>query len=145
MQQYNYYNELYHYGVKGMKWGVRRAKKTGQNLGYFKKKRLSKAYKKEAEKMTEDLSKNQSTRYVKAYNKAVNHFNKKDMDDINKYVDDFNKMVDDNYNKLTLKEMLNNEHYKKSVEMCEKYSMTSFDDLAKQNMEAVEEMRRLYG
>ena len=24
-------NELYHYGVKGMKWGIRRAQKRGQN------------------------------------------------------------------------------------------------------------------
>lgn len=26
MWRYNYSNELYHYGVKGMKWGVRRSK-----------------------------------------------------------------------------------------------------------------------
>lgn len=34
MWQYTYANELYHYGVKGMKWGVRR---TPEQLGHRKK------------------------------------------------------------------------------------------------------------
>lgn len=56
----NYNNELYHYGVKGMKWGVRRAKryvdnsitKANRKIDSAKKGRLR------ADKDLEDLKKN---------------------------------------------------------------------------------------
>ena len=40
MWQYNYTDDIYHYGVKGMKWGVRRKRK--QNTKYDHKNELDK-------------------------------------------------------------------------------------------------------
>lgn len=42
MWKYNYTNELYHYGVKGMKWGVRRTKEQLEHDRYSIEARLNK-------------------------------------------------------------------------------------------------------
>lgn len=39
MSDYIYHNELYHYGVKGMKWGVRRKKKSSKTPRKSEKRR----------------------------------------------------------------------------------------------------------
>ena len=41
MWRYTYQDELYHYGIKGMKWGVRR---TAAQLGHFIKDKAKKGY-----------------------------------------------------------------------------------------------------
>ena len=40
--------ELYHYGVKGMKWGVRKEKKYADRVGYIKRIHSSERYENEA-------------------------------------------------------------------------------------------------
>lgn len=55
MWQYKYYsNELYHYGVKGMKWGVRKKRSSSKSLTKsvkkFAKKQTQKAIRKQQER-----------------------------------------------------------------------------------------------
>ena len=52
MWQYTYQDELYHYGIKGMKWGVRR---TAAQLGHVIKDKAKKGY--QAVKKASDIHK----------------------------------------------------------------------------------------
>lgn len=69
MWQYNYNNspELYHHGVKGMKWGVRRARKKAERAEKKTQKKLLKAQKK--------WDKSYEKNYMKAYNSTVDYAN----------------------------------------------------------------------
>lgn len=87
-------NELYHFGVKGMKWGVRRNRSTTTSNGKtgsrqsFKEKRIvkkeAKQKAKNLKKAQEDWDKNYEKNYMKAYNKAADIANKKLIPEINK-------------------------------------------------------------
>ena len=137
-------NYLSHYGVLGMKWGVRRNRSSG-SLSPLKKRIISNKYKKYAKKGAQDLANNYDDLYVKSYNKAVDKVNlvssKKKLS--NKQM---LKMFEDEANNIMLKNIydfnINNKYYKKSEELAKKYDMYSWDDLAKQNREGYEAAKR---
>lgn len=136
---YNIYNgEFYHYGVKGMKWGVRRAQKR---------------YKSEMIKYQKDSHKNASKLNLAAYNKTVNEYNNGKTADFNRthskksktYMDDYYKQFEldyrKNFDRMKLQEIENNRHYKKAMKICDKYKLTKVDDLARKNEKFINELR----
>ena len=153
--------ELYHYGILGMKWGVRRYQNADGSLTAAGKKRVSKKYKKVASKVSSELSKRYNQTYTDSYNKAANYMNSGGIDKFNsdqekkygkdfakrdgyeqEYMDLFGKEVAKQFNK-TLNDFYNsNSDYKKSKELVDKYKMTEWDDLARSNEEKVQEVHR---
>jgi hypothetical protein len=79
-------NELYHYGVPGMKWGVRRFQKKDGSLTTAGKKRQAKIEAREQKKLQKKQAaweRNVSKNWLNAYNNAA--------DKINKRIDAFNE------------------------------------------------------
>ena len=162
MWQYNHVNELSHHGIKGMKWGVRRYQNKDGSLTPAGKKRVSKQYKKVADKVTEDLNNNYEKMYVKTYNKAAGYMNDTGIDKFNKrqekkygkdfakrsgydqdFENEFNKMFD-RFANQTLSEFYDsNKNYQEAKRLVDEYGMTKWDDLAKSNEETVAKVRQL--
>jgi hypothetical protein len=151
---------LAHHGIKGQKWGVRRFQNADGSLTAAGKKRLSKEYHKESNNVMSELSKKYSDIYVKSYNKAADHMNGGGIDKFNaqqrkKYGDDFanregyaeeyakkfNKILNRNLNEALLEFYENNDSFKKAAALVEKYGMTEWDELAKNNTQVIEELR----
>jgi hypothetical protein len=93
--------ELYHYGIKGQKWGVRRYQNKDGSLTDAGKKRYddgppqSKKERKALKKAQKEWDKNFEKNYVDAYNKAVEKTDKL-IADLNKKYDkyDFTDLSD---------------------------------------------------
>lgn len=162
MNNYTIVNgELYHHGVKGMKWGVRRYQNADGSLTPVGKKRISKQYKKTADKVTKELKRGYNNMYVNSYNRAADHMNSGGIDKFNRqqekkygkkyaerdgYVDDYNKLFEKelvrNMNKSLNEFYSSNKNVQKARSMVEKYGMTEWDDFAKKNEAAIEDVRR---
>ena len=157
-----YYNNDYlmHYGVKGMKWGVRRYQNADGTLTAKGRKKISKQYDKESKKVMNELSRRGNKIHLDAYNKAADKMNKGGIDKFNEaqqkkygkdyakrdnYVSDYNKMFEKevvkNMNRSLLDFYNSNKNYKKAQALVDKYDMTKWDDLAKSNSEAVQSLR----
>lgn len=154
-------NELYHYGVLGMKWGVRRYQNKDGSLTPAGKKKISKEYKKTSIKVMNDLSKNHNHMYAQSYNKAAKYMNEGGIDKFNaeqrkKYGDKyperdgymsdydriFQKHVIKNMNQSLNDFYQNNKNYQKGKSLVDKYNMTEWDELAKSNEMKIEEIRK---
>lgn len=155
------YDELYHHGIKGQRWGVRRFQNKDGSLTKAGKKRVSKQYKKESSKGDKDLAKRYSSIYANAYNKTADKFNNGLIDKFNKsqqkkygenyaqrdgYVDDYMKIFDEHLSKTLNKSMLDfrlsNEHYQKADALVKKYDMTNWDELARSNQKGIDAVRK---
>lgn len=160
--------ELYHHGVKGMKWGVRKYQNSDGTLTDIGKNKVSKEYRKYLNKASKDINKGYSKRYRKAYNEAANEMNNGKAEQYNKeydkklgkratnhdYVNDksyldgyeklFEKTMSKHYNRALIHDICSNSNYKKAQLLCTKYSMEKFDDYAKSNLDDIEQLRKQF-
>ena len=160
--------ELYHHGVKGMKWGVRKYQNSDGTLTDIGKNKVSKEYRKYLNKASKDINKGYSKRYRKAYNEAANEMNNGKAEQYNKeydkklgkraanhdyandksYVDGYEKLFEKtmskHYNRALIQDIRSNSNYKKAQLLCKKYSMEKFDDYAKTNLDDLEQLRKQF-
>lgn len=127
------YTELYHHGIKGQRWGIRRYQNPDGSLTSAGQKRYSKEYDTNLTKAASNVTKNASSRYVKAWNKAaddvnndlIDKYNKKhdpkDSDYEEKYESMFEELMVHYYNKMLLDEIRNDSNYKKAKDIYSKY------------------------
>ena len=164
MWKYTMSNSLTHFGVMGMRWGVRRYQNEDGSLTEKGKQKVSAQYKKQEIAGNQELAKQYTNLYVKAYNKSADAMNNGGIDKFNaaqrkKYGDNFykrqgyeedyekqfNKLLSQNLDKTLYDFRSSTPAYQKADELVKKYDMKSWDELAKSNYEVVDELRSKYG
>lgn len=160
MWQYNDPNALMHYGVKGMKWGVRRYQNEDGTLTEAGKKRIHKQYANEQKKGDRSLYRAYTNLYDDANNKAADRLNRGEMDRFNEdqrkkygenysyrsdYLSDYEKFSDEIVQEIFSKSIYDfyqgNKHYQKAQSLVKQYDMLSWDEMAKNNQEAIDILR----
>lgn len=158
MDSYNYIltsdGELYHFGVKGMKWGVRRYQNKDGSLTPRGKKKYSEAYKKLAIETQKEQGRVNQKLMIDSYNRTADEYNrykiaeynKKYSPDDPKYEERYeSQFADDwkrNYTISYLEFTKSSKSYQKGKALADKYKLYEFDQLAKSNKETVETMEK---
>lgn len=97
------------------------------------------------------MNKRASSIDLKAYNKTVDELNSGEIERFNKknnpkskdYIDKYDKLVSDifekNQQQLAIDALRDTKNYKKAQKLVEKYNMTSFSELARENAKIMKE------
>ena len=154
-------DELYHHGIKGQKWGIRRYRNKDGTLTESGKKRLSKKYKKLATKAEKSVAANENKVWVNAYNKSANIMNNGGIDKFNReqrkkygknfanrkgYETDYEKLFNNTFKKIYSKDLYetykNDKYFQKAQSLVKEYEMTKWNDMAKANESAINKLKK---
>lgn len=150
-------DELYHHGIKGQKWGIRRYQNPDGTLTAAGKKKQAKAakeYEKEMIAYGRDAVKNATALNVKAYNKTADEYNNGKIAEYNRthdpksetYYDDYNKQFEQdyrrNFDKMRLSELENNKHYQKAQKLVSDYNLLEVSELARKDADFVTNLKK---
>lgn len=152
---------LVHYGIRGMKWGVRRYQNKDGSLTPAGKRRVSKDYAKRMKRVSSYIKNTHNSRQVQSYNKAADYMNSGGIEEFNRkqekkygkdfakrdgyekdYIRLFDEKVSGYYNVSLYSALRENKDFVRSQELVKKYGMDKWNDSAKVDTQEVEELRR---